>query len=103
VTKDVDVEEAVVVQAHARKKHPKRSSLPEHLPREVIEYDIPDAEKQCACGHQKERFGEAVSEQLDVIPPQLKVLRHVRPKYACKHCKENISIAPMPLYCFLKA
>ena len=96
IPEDNTSEEEVIVQAHARKKHPKRPKLPEHLPREVIEYDISDEEKQCACGCQKERFGEEVSEQLDVIPPQLKVLKHVRPKYVCKRCEANISVAPMP-------
>lgn len=83
---------------HTRKKHPKRTQLPDHLPRETIGYDITDAEKRCGCGCQKECFGEEVTEQLDIIPMQLKVLRHVRPKYVCKQCKGNISVAPMPSY-----
>lgn len=86
----------VTVAEHTRTKHPKRSKLPDHLPREIIEYDVTDAEKQCDCGCQKERFGEEITEQLDIIPMQLKVLRHVRPKYVCKQCEGNISIAPMP-------
>ncbi len=86
----------VTIAEHERKKHPKRTALPEHLPREIIEYDISLAEKQCDCGCQKERFGEEITEQLDIIPAQLKVIRHVRPKYACKACEGNISIASMP-------
>lgn len=75
---------------------PKRRVLPDNLPREVIEHDIPDVDKQCACGCLKQRIGEEVTEQLEVIPAQLKVIQHVRPKYACNHCDENVSIAPMP-------
>jgi transposase len=41
--------------------------------------------------------GEEVTEQLDIIPAQLKVLQHVRPKYACNRCDEGVSIAPMPI------
>lgn len=86
----------VTVQAHERKTHPKRKPLPESFPREVIEHDVSDAEKQCDCGCQKTKFGESVTEQLDIIPPQIKVIRHVRPKYVCKKCEEGIVIAPMP-------
>ncbi len=86
----------VTVAEHTRNKQPKRTKLPDHLPREIIEYDITDAEKKCGCGCQKERFGESVTEQLDIIPMQLKVIRHIRPKYVCKQCEGSISIAPMP-------
>lgn len=92
-----NAEDAVKVAAHEReKRHPKRNPLPEHFPREEILVDVDAAEKVCACGCQKERFGESVSEQLDVVPPQLKVLRYVRPKYVCKACEGSISIAPLP-------
>lgn len=91
-------EKSVTIAAHHRSQHPKRQSLPENFPREVITYDISDEEKQCdCCGQLKQRFGETVTEQLDVIPPQFKVLKHVRPKYACKHCTDGVSIAPMPI------
>ena len=85
-----------IVAAHTRTSHPKRALLPEHLPREVIEHDLSDEAKRCDCGCQKERFGEEVTEQLDIVPMQLKVISHVRPKYVCKECEGNISIAPMP-------
>lgn len=84
------------VAGHERQKtHPKRSPLPDHFPREEILVDVDEAGKVCDCGCQKERFAESVSEQLDVIPPQLKVLRYIRPKCVCKACEGAISIAPM--------
>ncbi len=87
----------IIVEAHERQKtHPTRSPLPEHFPREDILIDVDETDKVCACGCQKERFGESISEQLDVVPPQLKVLRYIRPKYVCKACESSISIAPMP-------
>ena len=39
-------------------------------------------------------IGEETSEQLDIIPAQVQVIEHVRKKYACKHCEENIALAP---------
>ena len=75
---------------------PKRRTLPEDLPREVIEHDIPEHDKLCVCGCMKQRIGEEVTEQLEIIPAVLKVIAHVRPKYACNRCDEGVSIASMP-------
>jgi transposase len=75
---------------------PKRRTLPADLPREVIEHDIPEHDKQCACGCMKQRIGEEITEQLEMIPALLKVIAHVRPKYACNRCDEGLSLAPMP-------
>ena len=90
-----EIDDSITVTYH-RKKHPVRHALPAHFVRETIECDVTDAEKICACGQHKQRFGEEIAEQLDVIPPQLKVLRYVRPKYSCKACHENFSIAALP-------
>ena len=76
---------------------PKRRTLPDDLPRDVIEHDIPEEDKHCACGCMKQRIGEEVSEQLEFIPAQLKVIAHVRFKYACNKCDEGVSMAPMPV------
>ncbi len=88
-------EENTVTITYTRNK-PKRRTLPDNLPREVIEHDIAELDKQCACGCLKQRIGEEVTEQLEVIPAQLKVIQHVRFKYACNRCDEGVSIAPMP-------
>lgn len=84
------------VAAHERQKHPKRTPLPAHFPREHIRHDIRDEDKICACGCQKTALGEEITEQLDIVPPSFKVIQHIRPKYACKHCQMGVSIAPMP-------
>jgi len=86
----------VEVKSHIRKKHPVRRPLPDYLPREEILHDIPEAEKVCRCGEYLVRIGEEISEQLKYIPAQISVLKHVRPKYACKPCQENVKIASMP-------
>ena len=77
---------ATEVPARTRRK-PKRRPLPESLPREEVVVDISEADKHCKCGHQLVRIGEETCERLDVIPPRIKVIRTVRPKYACHHCE----------------
>ena len=90
-----EIDDSITVTYH-RKKHPTRQALPAHFPREDILCDVAEEEKTCACGQHKEKFGEEITEQLDVVPPQLKVLRYVRPKYACKKCQEGVSMATLP-------
>lgn len=92
-----DQNEEIEVAAHKRKKHPVRTTLPEFLPREVVLHDLKDEEKICSCGENLVRIGEEISEQLKYIPAQLSVVQHVRPKYACKPCEENVKIASMPV------
>jgi len=84
------------VKSHVRKKHPIRKPLPAYLPREAVIHDLSEADKICSCGHQLLRIGEEVSEQLKYIPAKVSVIQHVRPKYACKPCQENVKISPMP-------
>jgi transposase len=86
----------VVVREH-RRRGGGRMALPENLPRERVEYDLAEHEKACpACGQMRERIGVETSEQLELIPAQLKVIEHVRHKYACRQCQEHVSRAPVP-------
>ncbi len=93
--------EKVEVTPHQRKK-PGRKKLPENLPREIIVHDIPEQDKICGCGETLERIGEDISEKLDIIPAVIRVIRHIRPKYACKKCEgletngPVVKIAPPP-------
>ena len=76
---------------------PKRTPLPEHLPRIDIEHPLPESER--VCPHHEvalERFGEVTSEQLDIVPAQIRVLRHIRGKYRCPCCSGHLRTAPMP-------
>ena len=81
------------------KQKPKnfRKPIPDMYQRINIIHDLADSDKMCACGCQLSKIGEEVSEQLDVIPAQVKVLRHVRYKYGCRSCSDGVKIAPMPL------
>ncbi len=83
--KDEDTQ-AIKVKSHRRKKGGKRK-LPESLPRIEIEHDIPGHDKKCECGHMKTRIGSEESEKLDIIPAKIRVEKHIRYKYACKHCE----------------
>ncbi|HVY53743.1 MAG TPA: IS66 family transposase zinc-finger binding domain-containing protein [Gammaproteobacteria bacterium] len=91
------IEDEISVKSHARKKHPVRRPLPQDLPRETVIHDISDEDKICQCGSHLSRIGEEITEQLKYIPAQLSVIQHVRPKYACRPCQENVKIAPMPI------
>ena len=83
------------VPAHARKK-PVRGPLPEHLPRERV---IVPGPTQCPCcgSARLAKFGEDVTETLEVIPRQWKVIQHVREKFTCRDC-EKISQPPAPFH-----
>jgi transposase len=90
----------IPVAAHSRAK-PGRRPLPADLPREEVVHDIPEEEKRCSCGQPLVRIDEEASEKLDIIPAQLKVIRHIRPKYACPNCEGHgsehpVKCAPMP-------
>lgn len=102
VDKPEEPQTLVHVPEHTRRQA-KRQPLPEALPREEVLVDIPEEQKHCQCGADLVRIGEETSEKLDVIPPQLRVIRTVRPKYACHDCEGSgdeshpaVRIAPMP-------
>lgn len=73
---------------------PRRRPLPEDLPREVILH-MPEHDSCPCCGGKLRQFGEDVSEQLERIPATYKVIRHVRPKFACSAC-DRVVEAPAP-------
>ncbi len=80
----VQAETDITVPAHRRKK-PGRKPLPENLPRVQQVHDLSEEDKVCTgCGHRHlHRIGEEISEQLDIIPAKIRLIQHVRPKYAC--------------------
>ena len=71
-----------------------RGALPKHLPRieEIIE---PDS-LICACGGCLHCIGEDVSERLDIVPAQFRVIVTRRPKYACRSCTDGVAQAAAP-------
>jgi transposase len=78
-----------------QRQMPKRRPLPEHLPRQEVVHQ-PEAEGACVCpdcAAGMAKLGEDVTEVLDYVPGRFQVIRHVRPKYACKAC-DAITQAP---------
>jgi len=100
-TKEGSAEQLQIIQ-YERKKGGRRA-LPENLPRIEHVHDIPEEAKVCGCGSWLSRIGEEVTEELDIIPRQCRVIRHIRPKYACRQCegtesdKGAVQIAPPPV------
>ncbi|WP_162902157.1 IS66 family transposase [Facilibium subflavum] len=89
--------EAIEVKPYQRKKRGKRLPLPDYLPRERVIYDLPEQELITADGERYRLIGEEVCEQLDVIPATVRVLQHVRLKYAVPGKDElGIKMASMP-------
>jgi transposase len=76
------------------RRRPARRPLPEHLPRERIVYSAPSV---CPCcgGGTLRKIGEDVTETLELIPRQWKVIQHVREKFSCRAC-EAITQPPAP-------
>jgi len=91
----IHVEDEQDASGNTKPKNPRntnRGSLPKHLPRieEVIEPDT----IICECGCERHVIGEDVSERLDIVPSQFRVLVTRRPKYACRSCEDGIIQAP---------
>jgi transposase len=91
-----EMEAAVEAVSPATEPKPRssRKPLPEHLTREVITH-FPQGDCCPDCGGQLRPFGEDVAEQLEYIPECFKVIRHVRPKFACSGC-DRVVEAPAP-------
>jgi transposase len=70
----------------------RRKPLPAHLPREDVVLDVEDRVCAC-CGGILHAIGESVSEMLDWVPAQLRVVRIARPKYACRSCNKVVQAA----------
>jgi transposase len=78
------------------RKKPARKPFPDDVPRERVVEPAPSC---CACcgGTRLAKLGEDVTETIEVIPRQWKVIQHVREKFTCRDC-ESISQAPAPFH-----
>ncbi len=64
-------------------------------------YDISDEDEICACGCELDKIGENVTGKLDIVLTKIRVICHIRLKYACKNCEGQkdetpVKIAPLP-------
>src|SRR5712672_1647942 len=83
----------ITVPSFERRK-PARRPLPEHLPRERIVYPVP-ATCPCCGDNRLRKLGEDMTETLELVPRQWKVIQHVREKFVCRVC-ESITQPPAP-------
>lgn len=80
-----------------KKKGHGRKPLPDHLPRKRVEYHPSESERTCGCcDAAMSVMGEETTEELEYIPASFLVIEHVRIKYACRSCQENIVIGDLP-------
>ena len=87
--------ETVEVTGHTRKKRG-RKPLPATLPRIEVIHELAESERLCPHdGCVLKEIGEAVSEQLDIVPAKIQVIRHICKKYACD-CGQCIKTASLP-------
>jgi transposase len=77
------------------KRRTNRGALPPHLPRIEMIVDIEDHACPC-CSNGLHRIGEDVSERLDIVPAQLRVIVVRRPKYTCRACEDVVVQAQAP-------
>ncbi|PIH96678.1 IS66 family transposase [Pseudomonas syringae] len=79
-----DAEEEVVAPV---KRRGKRKPLSADLPRIEVIHELPEHELTCACGCRKHVISEETSEQLDIVPMQIRVIKHIRKVYGCRSCE----------------
>jgi transposase len=79
-----------------RRKRPSRKPFPDHLPRERVVIPAP-ASCPCCGSNKLSKLGEDVTETLEVVPRQWKVIQTVREKFSCRDC-ETITQPPAPFH-----
>jgi len=95
-TGDENESDKIDVPTHRRAKRG-RKPLDPALPREVVRHELPEAERVCPQdGAALREIGVEVSEQLDIVPQQVRVIRHERVKYACPCCDGGLRLASKP-------
>jgi len=89
-------DDKIDVPGHKRAKRG-RKPLDPALPREVMRHELPESERVCPHdGATLREIGVEASEQLDIVPQQVRVIRHERVKYACPCCDGTLCLAPRP-------
>ncbi len=84
------------------RKKPGRRGIDRSLPREERVIDVRPEDRICGCGAEKVRIGEETAEHVEYVPAEIKVIKTIRPKYACRVCEgvedagPTVVIAPAP-------
>jgi len=88
---------SIDIAAHKRTVKRGRKPLDAGLPREIIRHELPQDERICPHdGSALKEIGVEASEQLDIVPQQVRVIRHERVKYACPCCDAGLKVAAKP-------
>ncbi|MEO7127687.1 MAG: IS66 family transposase zinc-finger binding domain-containing protein, partial [Rhodoferax sp.] len=89
-------DKSITVPGHKRAKRG-RKPLDPALVREVVRHELPESERVCPFdGAALQEIGVEATEQLDIIPQQVRVIRHERVKYACPCCDGGMRLAAKP-------
>jgi len=99
ITTDENIAESELIEIEKHYRKAKRSAddrLPEDLPVEIIEYDLPIEKQSCPeCGGTLHVMGRETRKELKIIPAQVKVLEHVCKVYACRSCEKKNEHTPI--------
>jgi transposase/FtsZ-binding cell division protein ZapB len=88
--------ETATTEPKKRRKRGRRV-LPAGLPRIEVIHELPESARICEIDHQiMQEIGREISEQLDIIPAQVRVIQNIRIKYGCPHCHHGVLTSPMP-------
>ena len=94
---DDDVAEQAETAAPTKRTKRGRRALPAHLPRIEVKHTLDESACKCErCQKRMIPLSEKISEQLDIIPAKVRVLRHHRTTYHCPACKDTLKTAPLP-------
>ena len=73
-----------------------REEVLANLPTEVIEYRLPEEERVCSCcGGPMHEMGSDTRDEVVIIPAQVKAIKHINFKYACRNCERNEITTPI--------
>ncbi|WP_133143830.1 IS66 family transposase [Pseudomonas fragi] len=89
----VEADEEVVAPT---KRRGKRKPLSADLPRIEVIHELSEHELTCACGCRRHAIGEETSEQLEIVPMQIRVIKHIRKVYGCRGCETAPVTADKP-------
>ena len=94
---DDSEEETTTVGPYKRRKGG-RKKLPDHYPRIDVIHTLEESDCQCDhCQEELAEMGEKISEQIDLVPLTVRVIRHIRKTYHCPNCEGSIKTAPLPM------
>ena len=85
-----------IVRRFRKRRRLPNDSLPESLPVEVIEHDLPAGEQDCPeCDGRMHVMGREKRRELKIIPAKAVIVEHVRKVYACRDCEKDACGVPI--------